>query len=106
MTEDFADVRRWNANTIGNHEPVERHESDGHRALPMSIYATLWTLTGEAYAHMTFDDLHQRICDALRGNRSPVVAEVFLPDGTHRIIRAKKKHSDASGKSQADPGSA
>ena len=63
----------------------------------MSIYATLWTLqlsplvvlTGQEYARMTFDELHERICDALRGNRSPVAMEMLLPDGTHRIIRGK-----------------
>jgi hypothetical protein len=48
-------------------------------------------LTGEEYARITFEELHQRICDALRGNRSPVVAEVFLPDGTRKIIRGRKE---------------
>jgi hypothetical protein len=62
----------------------------------MSIYATLWSLkfpnfgqdyfgcewvaviaqgvpllvlTGEEYAKITFEELHTRICDPLRGNR-------------------------------------
>ena len=51
----------------------------------------LLVLTGEEYARITFEELHQRICDALRGNRSPVVAEVFLPDGTRKIIRGRKE---------------
>lgn len=51
----------------------------------------LFVLTGEEYARITFEELHRRICDALRGNRSPVVAEVSLPDGTHRIIRHRDK---------------
>ena len=46
-------------------------------------------ITGEEYARMTFTELHRRICDALRGNRSPVVAEILLPDGTHKIIRGR-----------------
>lgn len=50
----------------------------------------LLMLTGEEYARITFDELHQRLCDALRGNRSPIVAEVLLPDGTHKIIRNRK----------------
>jgi hypothetical protein len=49
----------------------------------------LLLLTGEEYARLTFEELHRRICDALRANRAPVVAEVFLPDGTHRIIRGR-----------------
>jgi hypothetical protein len=40
---------------------------------------------------ITFEELHRRICDALRGNRSPVVAEVFLPDGSRKIIRGRKQ---------------
>jgi hypothetical protein len=51
----------------------------------------LLMLTGEEYSRITFDELHQRICDALRGNRSPVVAEVFLPGGKHKIIRGRKE---------------
>jgi len=48
-------------------------------------------LTGEEYARITFVELHRWICDALRGNRSPVVAEVLLPDGTHKIIRGREE---------------
>ena len=48
-------------------------------------------LTGEEYARIPFAELHRRICDALRGNRSPVVAEVLLADGTHQIIRGRKE---------------
>ncbi len=51
----------------------------------------LFVLTGEEYARITFEELHRRICDALRGNRSPVVAEVLLRDGTHKIIRHRDK---------------
>ncbi len=47
----------------------------------------LLVLTGGEYACITFENLHRRICDALRGNRAPIVAEVLLPDGTHKIIR-------------------
>jgi hypothetical protein len=40
---------------------------------------------------MTFDDLHERICDALRGNRPRqwLISETFLADGTKKIIRGK-----------------
>ena len=61
----------------------------------------LLLLTGEGYARMTFPDLHERICDALRGNRSPVTMEVLSPDGTHRIIR-QRKSPDGSGAAPAD----
>jgi hypothetical protein len=53
---------------------------------------------------MKFEELHERICDALRGNRVPVALEVLLPEGTHRIIR-QRKSSGASGaaSAEADP---
>jgi hypothetical protein len=50
----------------------------------------LLVLTGEEYARITFEELHRRICDVLRGNRSPIVAEAFLTDGTRKIIRGRK----------------
>ena len=56
----------------------------------------LLLLTGEQYARMTFEELHERICDALRGNRSPVVIEVMLLDGTHKIIRQEKSSGASS----------
>jgi hypothetical protein len=51
----------------------------------------LLVLTGEDYARITFDELHTRLCDALRGNRSPVVMELLNPDGTHKIMRDKQQ---------------
>ena len=50
----------------------------------------LLVLTGEEYANITFEELHTRLCDALRGNRSPVVIEIMNRDGTHKIIRDKR----------------
>ena len=51
----------------------------------------LLVLTGGEYARIPFEELHRRICDALRGNRAPVVAEVLLPDDTHKIIRGRNE---------------
>jgi hypothetical protein len=66
---------------------IKGTERSGQEYLYLS---PLLVLTGQEYARMSFDELHERICDALRGNRSPVAMEVLLPDGTHRIIRGKK----------------
>jgi hypothetical protein len=61
----------------------------------MSIYATLWTLkyiaplivlSGSEYAAITFDALHQGICDALRGSRPRVIVQTFTGDGEVRIV--------------------
>jgi hypothetical protein len=46
----------------------------------------LLVLGGQEYAGISFADLHKRICDALRGDRSRLVGEVWAPDGTVRLV--------------------
>jgi hypothetical protein len=46
----------------------------------------LLVLSGAEYRLMTFEVLHERICDALRGRRPRVVAE-FIHDGEIEVIR-------------------
>lgn len=46
----------------------------------------LLVLTGEEYAHMAFDELHTRICDALRGDRPRLVGQWLGSDGETRLI--------------------
>ena len=41
----------------------------------------LLVLSGAEYASMSFDDLHRRLCDALRGDRPRLVAESWGSDG-------------------------
>jgi hypothetical protein len=55
----------------------------------------LLVLTGEEYACITFEELHDRLCNALRGNRSPVVMEILNPDGSHKIVRHKEEDGGA-----------
>ena len=70
---------------------VTEYSIKGTKRSGQEYVSPLFVLTGAEYDRITFEELHQQICDALRGNRSPVVAEVLLPDGTHKIIRARKK---------------
>ena len=51
----------------------------------------LLVLTGEEYDKIMFADLHERICLVLRGNRAPVIARIFHPDGSTNIIRRRPK---------------
>jgi hypothetical protein len=69
---------------------VTEHSIKGTERSGQEYVSPLLLFTGEEYARMSFEELHGRICDALRGNRSPVVFEVLLPDGTHKVIRGKK----------------
>ena len=69
---------------------VTEYTLKGTERCGQEYVSPLLVLTGEEYARATFEELHRRICDVLRGNRSPVIAEAFLPDGTHKIIRGRK----------------
>jgi hypothetical protein len=46
----------------------------------------LLVLTGAEYARMPFQELHDRICDALRGIRPRLIAEVIGPGGDTKLI--------------------
>jgi hypothetical protein len=70
---------------------VTEYSLKGTARSPQEYASPLLVLTGEEYSRLTFAELHQRICDALRGNRFPIVAEVLLPDRSHQIIRDRKK---------------
>lgn len=45
----------------------------------------LLVLSGREYGSLSFEDLHRRICDALRGDRARLVAESWGPDGRRRL---------------------
>jgi len=45
----------------------------------------LLVLSGREYGTLSFEDLHWRICDALRGDRPRLVAESWGPDGRRRL---------------------
>jgi hypothetical protein len=48
--------------------------------------APLFVLSGVDYASVPFSALHARICEALRGDRPRLVAEVMQPDGRLELI--------------------
>jgi hypothetical protein len=48
--------------------------------------APLLVLSGKKYAVMPFGVLHARLCDALRGDRPRLAAEVVLPGGSIRLV--------------------
>ena len=70
---------------------VTEYTIKGTERCGQEYVSPLLALPGKEYARIPFEELHRRICDELRGNRSPIVAEVLLPDGTRRIIRGRKK---------------
>lgn len=70
---------------------VTEHSMKGTPRHAQEYVSPLLVLTGREYTHMAFEELHRRICDALRGNRSRVIAEVFRPDGTHQVVRESKQ---------------
>lgn len=58
----------------------------GTERSPQEYVQPLLVLTGEEYAHMTFDTLYTRICNALRGGKPRVLAQYLAPEGHIRIL--------------------
>jgi len=56
--------------------------------------STLVVLTGQEYAAASFESLHGRICDALRGGRPRVVAQFLTPDGRMELIHEEEAPSE------------
>jgi hypothetical protein len=54
----------------------------------------LLVLTGREYADIRFDDLHGRLCDALRGEQPRVVMQFLGPNGSIRTIREDGSSSE------------
>ena len=46
----------------------------------------LLVLTGKEYATITFEDLHTRLCDTLRGEKPRVIAQYLEPGGGIRTF--------------------
>jgi len=46
----------------------------------------LLILSGQDYASISFEKLHERICDALRGKGPKVVMQSFTGDGGVQLI--------------------
>ncbi len=46
----------------------------------------LLVLTGKEYVTITFEDLHTRLCDALRGDKPRVIAQYLEPGGRVRTL--------------------
>jgi hypothetical protein len=65
----------------------------------LNLEAQLWVAADKMRGHKSKDvlgriyggNINRRICDVLRSNRSPIVAEVLLPGGTRKVIRGRKE---------------
>ncbi len=49
---------------------VTEQTGKGTERSPQEYFDPLLVLTGEAYAPLSFEALHRRLCDALRGDAS------------------------------------
>lgn len=67
---------------------VTEKTAKGTARSPQEYVDPLFVLSGEEYARLTFEQLHDRICDALRGGRPRLAAELIKPDGEHRLFYA------------------
>jgi hypothetical protein len=65
---------------------ITENARKGTARSPQEYPHPLLVLSGETYAKTTFDALHSRICDALRGDNPRVVAVAMTPSGALRIV--------------------
>lgn len=65
---------------------VTEGSSKGTARSPQEYVRPLFILSGREYATIPLEDLHQVICDALRGDRPRLVAEVRGPDGGGQLL--------------------
>jgi hypothetical protein len=65
---------------------------------PQEYANPLLVLTGEEYAALPFQDLHDRICDLLHGDHPRCVSEKYGPDGCVRLIFEDGSTRDVRGK--------
>lgn len=59
---------------------------EGTAKIGQEYVAPLLVLPGAEYARMPFRELHERICDALRGIHPRLIAEVIRPGGETELI--------------------
>ncbi len=59
---------------------------EGTEKIGQEYIAPLVVLSGSEYAAVTFNALHERICDALRGKRPRVIAQMFGGAGEVRLV--------------------
>ena len=69
---------------------VTEYSQKGTERSAQEYISPLLVMSGEGYAKTPFQTLYTEICDALRGNRSPIVAEITTSYGKTKIIRSKK----------------
>ena len=54
----------------------------------------LLTMTGDAYLPMSFHELHRQLCDALRGDASPLVAQLIVSGQPSKLVRGDSTTED------------
>jgi hypothetical protein len=59
---------------------VTGHIKKGTARAAQEYESPLLVLTGTEYARMSFRELHDRLCDALRGARPRLAIQVFAPE--------------------------
>lgn len=80
VTDEDGDAEFMRAVVIITEETVK-----GTARHPQEYSNPLLMLDGKQYARITFDELHNRICDALRGARPRLAIETIDSDGRHSL---------------------
>ena len=65
---------------------VTEETQKGTARSPQEYVNPLLVVSGRDHASISFVELHERICDALRGKGPRVMAESFTPDGGVQLV--------------------
>jgi hypothetical protein len=65
---------------------VTEESRKGTARSPQEYANPLLVLSGREYASVSFVELHERICDALRGKGPKVEAQLFTADGDIQLV--------------------
>ena len=65
---------------------VTEETTKGTARSPQEYVDPLLVLTGERYAALSFEQLHDLICEALRQGRPRLVAEVYSSEGRVKLV--------------------
>jgi hypothetical protein len=65
---------------------VKEGTPKGTTRSPQEYVDPLLVLSGQEYAVITFRQLHEMICDALRAHHPRLIAESWEPDGRGRLL--------------------
>jgi hypothetical protein len=65
---------------------ITEETTKGTARSPQEYLDPLFVLTGEQYANLSFEGLHDKVCAALRRGNPRLVAQMHTPEGRVKLL--------------------